>query len=146
MAEVTRVFRSKGLGYEGLEYALKEFEWDAAAFFAAPVELSRTRRINGGQHIEFTYTKADEMALFGKPKAEEAPMADRTGARNLSGLLKEQFARLKQDIDSAQSEIVGAFDSMGTSVKVAKQVAGDVKAEAAELQAAVGQLSNSPPE
>lgn len=71
------------------------------------------------------------------------PMAI-TKAALLSASLRDEISALKRDVESAQSDVVGAISDMRDGVVAATDVARQLRQEAADLRASVGINTNGP--
>lgn len=164
MASLTRTFQRSASGDADPERIRSILEREAQAFFNAPVSVDRKEL--DAQTVEWTFTTDQPFPLqhrgqdhtddigfsdmirrvLGTEQTKAPQMADRTGARSLSSSLRDALARIKAEVNDANSQINDGITQMTDSVAQAKGIAKEVKTEAAELQAALGQLTNGAPE
>jgi hypothetical protein len=82
-----------------------------------------------------------------KPVQQPAPIAkNRTGAGYFANLVRTQQAAFKEQFAKAGQEMEAALNEMKQLADAATQEAKHVKAEAADLRAALGLNSNGEPE
>ncbi len=68
-----------------------------------------------------------------------------TGANHVAGSFRDQFARLKQQVEELRIDMSAAIDEFVDAVNAGKVAVKDLRAEAAEMRAAFAQGSNGPP-
>lgn len=146
MVEITKVNRRTGLIGDDAEHLIVHTqEAEAAQFLNAPARLARTRRVNGGQYVEYTYVRDDDMAFLSSKTEPAASIRDRIGGTALGDLVKKKVEAAMARKAAAESKVVGAFAKFDSGVSEVDKVADEIDRAADALTASVAQLTNGGP-
>lgn len=90
-------------------------------------------------------TPLPEVSYDKQEAKKEVRGMDTTGARGLAAAFRERLAKAKERINRVGESMGSAMDNLERTAEQADQIVKSVEAEAADLQAAVGLLTNGGP-